>query len=301
MACYSPLHGYKGPVNENGKRPIVFRRPQGEGADERQEVPCGKCIGCRLKYAKDWAVRCMHEAATHQENCFITLTFDDVHLPDDLSLDVRHPQLFMKRLRQFRARRGLLSPMKYFFAGEYGGKLGRPHYHALLFGHDFADKRLKVERFGNRIYESSNLSDLWPFGFHSIGDVNFASASYVARYCTKKVTGKEADEHYVDRATGVLRKPEFTIMSRRPGIGASWFAKFKEDVYPADEVIVNARSTKPPRYYDNLLDKISPDDLELIKSKRTPTNWRDNTADRLRVKEEVVLAKMKNLVRPLEA
>lgn len=297
MACYSPLHAFKGPVNENGKRPVIWRAPAGS---EKQDIPCGKCVGCRLRYAKDWAIRCMHEASLYKENCFITLTFNEKCLPEDGSLSVRYVQLFMKRLRKRYPERKI----KYFFAGEYGAKVGRPHYHGLLFNHSFPDQRFVVERFGNRVYESPTLKDLWPFGFHSIGDITHASASYVARYCVKKVSGEEADEHYADKRTGVLRKPEFTVMSRGgrtgKGIAYDWFRKYKDDVFPSDEVIFNGKSVKPPRYYDNLLDKVEPDLIEDLKRLRAEkVLWSESTLDRLIVKEEVRKAALGKYVRPL--
>lgn len=293
MACYSPLPGFKGELNANGKRPVVWRAPAGT---EKQPVPCGKCVGCRLAYSKSMAVRCMHESQMHADNCFVTLTFNDDHLPPDSSLDVAHVQLFMKRFRKACDRK-----IRYFFAGEYGGRLGRPHYHGLIFGYDFPDRLLKMENAkGDKFYESQELSDLWPFGFHSIGDLNFATAAYVARYCLKKVVGKEADEHYVNRDTGVLRKPEFTVMSRRPGIGATWFDKYRSDVFPSDQVIVNGGVMKPPRYYDNLLDRDDPDLLESLKIDRAAkVSWKESTVDRLMIKEQVKLAQIKSLKRSL--
>jgi len=293
VACYSPLHGYVGEVNEKGSRPIAWKAPAGS---VRQVVPCGKCVGCKLQYAKNWAIRCIHESQMHERNSFITLTFDDDHLPADGSLDYGYFQDFMKRLRL-----SVDHPIRFFHAGEYGGKLQRPHHHALLFGHDFDDKIVKTVRNGNKFYESPSLGALWPMGFHSIGDVNYATASYVARYCVKKVNGEAADEHYVNRKTGVLLKPEFTTMSRRPGIGATWFKKFKSDVFPSDEVVMSGRPCRPPRYYDNLLDKEDPDLLESLKLKRAAkVSYSESTDERLRVKEEVKIAEVSKLKRTLE-
>lgn len=311
MACYSPLPGFRGEVNENGKRPVVWRAPAGT---EKQSIPCGKCVGCRLRYAKGMAIRCMHESQCHDSNTFITLTFDKEHLPEDNSLDVRHVQLFMKKLREYlsypacrlsdRKEFFVRTKVRYFFAGEYGGDRGRPHYHGLLFGYDFPDKVL-VDQFrsstGKKFYKSDELSKLWPQGFHSIADVNFATVSYVARYCLKKVSGEDSDEHYVDKSTGVMRKPEFTVMSRRPGIGSIWFDKYGCDVFPSDEVVFAGKSDRPPRYYDYLFDKKNPDLLESLKLKRfSKVVWSESTGDRLLVKEEVKLAQLKSFKRNLK-
>lgn len=300
MPCYSPLHGFKGEINENGRRPILWKAPFGS---ERQDVPCGKCVGCRLAYSKNMAIRCMHESEMHKDNSFITLTFDDDHVPKDGYVDIRHVQLFMKRFRKL-----VSKPLRYFFAGEYGGKYGRPHYHGLIFGYDFPDKVLVKERMGNRLYQSKELASLWPFGFHSVGDVSFASAAYVARYCVKKADGKHEyfrDENgkrmQVEKSTGVVQPAEFTLMSRNPGIGSTWFDKFRDDVYPSDFLVVNGGKAKPPRYYDYLLDKADSELLESLKLQRSQkVDWRESTLDRLMVKEEVKLAKIKSLKRTLE-
>lgn len=305
MACFSPLHAFRGPENANGKRPLIWKAPAGT---EKVAVPCGKCIGCRMTYARGMASRCMHEAQVHNENSFVTLTFDDEKLPDgyDGEVHIRDVQLFMKRLRKEYPRK----KVRYFFAGEYGGQRGRPHYHGLLFGHDFEDKKLEVTRFGNKVYSSESLSKLWPYGFHSIGQVTYASASYVARYCMKKVgqdltyyrdEGRDGEEKYqVDKKTGLTKVAEFTLMSRRPGIGASWFEEFQTDVFPSDEVILNGKSIPPPRFYDKLLEKVEPDLLEMIKSEREArVDMRENSDSRLAVKEEVVKKRMEKLVRCL--
>lgn len=190
MTCYSPLHGFKGPETAEGRSRILFKAPAGS---ERLDVPCGKCIGCRLDYSRGWAIRCMHEASLYENNCFVTLTYDDEHLPKDGNLHIEDFQKFVKRLRKEAFHDGI----RYFHAGEYGGDLGRPHFHAILFNCDFADKVHASSRRGNRLYASEALSALWPFGFHSIGDVTLASASYVARYCMKKA--EQPDKFFFSR------------------------------------------------------------------------------------------------------
>lgn len=205
-------------------------------------LPCGRCIGCRLERARQWAVRLLHESEMHEDSSFITLTYDDEHLPSNRSLSVPVTQLFMKRLRH---RVGV--PIRFFLCGEYGERLGRPHYHALIFGYAFPDKVLLSESNGVRLYRSEMLEDVWGFGFCSIGSVTFDSACYVAKYATKKVLGPKAAAHYGGRI------PEFLTMSRRPGIGNAWITKFQADVYPSDEVIIKEFPARPPRYYDNVL------------------------------------------------
>lgn len=257
MSCYHPLHAYRGKSKDVQKTQIAFKRSE-SWRGEKIELPCGQCIGCRLDRAKMWATRCVHEASLYDENSFITLTYNDEHLPKDGSLCLKHFQDFMKRIRKENAPKKI----RFFHCGEYGESFARPHYHALLFNHDFKDKKLFTRRNNIPIYTSESLSRLWPFGFNTIGEVNLESAGYVARYTLKKVTGIKQEEHYGSMV------PEYATMSRRPGIGKEWFDRFSGDVYPADRVVINGTYTRPPRYYDDLYSRKNPSDLALVKIMR---------------------------------
>lgn len=287
MSCYHPLDPSKFRIHKLTKPGML--------------VPCGQCLGCRLERSRQWAVRCMHEASLYERNCFVTLTYNQDHLPLSGSLDLSHFQLFMKRLRK-----KFGAGIRFYHCGEYGENLGRPHYHALLFNHDFEDKKYFSERNGHKVYTSGLLSDLWNMGHSVIGDVTFDSAAYVARYCMKKVTGEKKEVWY-----GPL-KPEYTTMSRRPGIGTGWYRKFRSDVYPHDRIFVNGGETRPPRFYDGLLEKEDPTLLSMIKSERSKNEKfvvidnhgllvSDSSERRLLVKEKVKRAEISGLVRPLEA
>lgn len=294
MPCFHPLRAIRG----GGGIKIV----SSDSAIYNLTLPCGRCRGCRLERSRQWAVRCMHEASLYEHNSFITLTYDDAHLPADLSLNHKHFQLFMKRLRK---RFG--SNIRYYMCGEYGSQLLRPHYHAILFNHSFNDLTLwKKSGSGEPLFRSKILESLWTYGFSSIGSVTFESAAYVARYIMDKQTGDDANIHYsvVDPETGEMtsRIPEYNRMSLRTGIGANWFNKFKSDVYPHDRVIVDGVKTKPPRYYDKLLARESQEQFNKIRDKRLldmQDNMSDNTRDRLLVKEAVTNAKLLLLKRGL--
>ena len=243
----------------------------------------------------------------HSENSFITLTYDDDHLPVDKSLDKRVFQLFMKRLRK-----ALDKKIRYFHAGEYGERFGRPHYHALIFGHRFNDRKfLKRTGSGFNIYTSNELASCWSFGYSSVGDVTFESAAYVARYCMDKITiseksndvmRKKYEDRYVDRKTGVVRIPEYTTMSRRPhGIGYGFFQKYKSDMYPFGTKVVNGVEVKTPRFYDKCYEDENPEGFRQLKSKRNSLiNVIENSMMRLLVKEECTLNKIAKLKRELE-
>lgn len=313
MTCYSPIKCYRSKeLSATGKRKLVFLEKYSNG--ETQEIACGQCIGCRLERSRQWAVRISNEASLYEKNCFITLTYSPEHLPADGSLDVRHFQLFMKKLR-FKYR----NKIRFFHCGEYGEKLGRPHYHACLLNFDFPDKRLiRTSDRGDQIYSSSSLDQIWGFGRTEIGSVTFESAAYVARYITKKVTGKLAASHYscVDVETGeiIQLKPEYTTMSRRPGIGQPWLEKFSGDVFNHDYLVTRSGvKIPPPRYYNNRYEVMNPEHYKKIKMKReqndanvygTDENKRrrlDNTEQRLQVRETVHKASVsQSLTRSLE-
>jgi hypothetical protein len=241
----------------------------------------------------------------HKNNCFITLTFSPEALAarkNPQSLDMREFQLFMKRLRK-KYGQGI----RFFHCGEYGEKNKRPHYHALIFGHDFKDKQLWNQKNGTKLYISDELKQLWPHGFSTIGEVTFESAAYCARYVLKKVTGDAAADHYTytDPETGevININSEYCTMSRKPGIGYNWLQKYKSDVYPHDYVVIRDKiKVKPPRYYDSLLSEF---ELKVIKEKRikeapeTIDNY-DENMERLWVREECKTLTVKQLIRELE-
>jgi hypothetical protein len=222
-------------------------------------------------------MRCVHEAALHEDNCFLTLTYEDRKLPESGSLDHKDFQDFMKRLR----RRYEPRKIKYYMCGEYGEDTKRPHYHACLFNFDFADKTIYKTQNGFNLYNSDTLHDLWGHGYCVIGDVTFDSAAYVARYIMKKINGDAADLHYGDL------KPEYNAMSN--GIGKEWFNKFKDDVFPGDFVVMNGKKVAVPKYYEMLLDKDDPDLLKLLKARRkyelTKIDEEELFAKRLDVKQ----------------
>lgn len=280
---------------------MVFDRKSGF-EDMRIDLPCGQCIGCRLERSRQWAVRCMHEAQMHEDNAFLTLTYSDGWLPPGGTLVKKDFQDFMKRYRDY------LSPRRisFYHCGEYGEQTFRPHYHALIFGHDFKDKKVYSKERDDYIYTSETLDSLWKMGECKIGAVTFESAAYVARYVMKKVTGEQAKNHYfgVDKDTGECYDllPEYATMSRNPAIGKRWLEKYQDDVYPRDEVIVRGHITRPPRYYDTQYEKSQGTILGRIKGSRKASaaaHADDQTIARLRTREKVKKAQISQLKRTL--
>ncbi len=266
------------------------------------QLPCGRCIGCRIDKSKQWAVRCVHEAQLYENNSFISLTYSDKHLPPDGGLCPRHFQLFMKRLRKY------FAPLtiRFYQCGEYGEQFGRPHYHALLFNLEFPDKEIFKINQGTPLYISPILEKIWGKGFCSIGEVNIKTAGYVSRYIMKKITGEPAHEHYtkINTDTGEIYQvePEYTTMSLRPGIGKGWFDKYKSDVFPGDFVVIDGKKFKTPKYYSELLRGLDPEEYEKIKAKRIENMEKhpeNHTPERLAVREICQQAKLTKLIRPL--
>jgi hypothetical protein len=304
MACTKPKIAYKSGLTENGKQKLVFNWKPGFKKEHEQLLPCGKCLSCKLDYAKEWALRITHEASLYWDNCFITLTYNDENLPEDKSVHRYEVQNFLKRLRKQIAPKKI----KVFYCGEYGDKNLRPHYHICIVNWDFPDKQyLRTSQSGHILYESALLDRLWQYkGFANIGDVTFESAGYVARYCLKKQKNK--DYTFVDgydEETGEITKmhnlnPEFIGMSQ--GIGKKWYEAFKGDT-DKDYLVQNGFKNKIPRYYDKLREKEDPDSLEVIKQKReqkAKENEKETTKKRLHAKGLVKQAQEKMLKRGLE-
>ncbi len=302
MACFSPLTGYRSRTpGKAGGFGIVFDRSKSNG--QVVEVGCGQCIGCRLDRSREWAIRCVHESQLYDENCFLTLTYAPEFLPEDCSLDKRHFQGFMKRLRRrFSGRR-----IRFFHCGEYGEELHRPHYHACLFNFDFPDKEVYKTVNGFELFTSRVLEETWRLGFCTIGAVTFETAAYVARYVMKKFYGDEAREHYLVclEETGELvqLQSEYVTMSRRPGIGRDWYERFKDDLFPSDECVIDGVIHKPPRYYEKLYQLEDPEGFLGVKRKRDEffrKHQADCTPERLLDREIVKAAQVGQLRRSLE-
>ena len=281
MPCVTPLKAYRG---EGGR--IVFDSKSG-WSDRPIELACGQCIQCRIKRSREWALRCVHEASMHPMSEFLTLTYRDQELPENMSLEVKDWQLFAKRARK------KLGPFRFYAVGEYG-ELGRPHFHAIAFGMDLKDRvKWKKSDSGEWAYRSPMLESLWTKGHCTTGYVNYKSAAYVSRYVMKKQTGKAAKEYYGDR------RPEFSVMSRRPGVGAGWFEKYGSEVFPSDEVVYEGRLHQAPKYY---LERLEDDLKTLVKSNRLQAASRraaDRTPERLKAIEKCSEARLSLLTRSL--
>ena len=295
MPCYRPIEGYR-----RADGAVSFRR-DGKTTGQLVTVPCGQCIGCRLDRAKGWAIRCVHESKQHDDNAFLTLTYDDDNLPYGNTLVPQHHTDFMKRYRK------KCGKLRFYMVGEYGEETSRPHYHYLIFGHQFEDRYLfNLSKSGEPQYRSPTLEKLWPYGHATIGELTYESAAYCARYALKKFSGDGQEEHYayVHPCTGeyIKREPEFARMSNRPGIGADWFEQFGTTDLEGDYIAFQGRKLKVPPYYDKLLERVDEFKLDIIKQNRRAKFRRhkaDNTRERLDDREKVVTHNLKRLKREL--
>ena len=298
MTCYHPWLACRGHGEKLG-RYVPFNSTWAIPGTEIW-LPCGQCIGCRLQRSREWAARCVFEASRHEHNCFITLTYAPECLPPDGSLHYEEFQAFIKRLRR-RVQYHSDLKIRFFMCGEYGEHFSRPHYHAIIFGYDFPDKVFWSRNNGHPLYRSPMLEELWPFGYCTVGDVTFESAAYVARYVTKKITGKDADDWYQGR------EPEFCQCSRKPGIARDWIEEYMNDVFPVDKVILaNNIMMRPPRYFDAVFKEYDDEAFEKIRDQRKARAKNlekkgELTRQRLKVKEQCKLMQTDKLKRGFES
>lgn len=294
MSCYHPVAAFRTATG------VSFSELRRDDAVGSIELPCGQCIGCRMRRATDWSLRCMHEATLWKENCFVTLTYGRDCVPANGSLEHRDFQLFMKRLR-----RRFVLPVRFYMCGEYGPVNGRPHYHACLFNVDFRSDRVQAGKSASGMvyYDSALLRELWSHGKVSVQDLSRETAGYCARYIMKKVLGPHSERAYdVVSEDGVVirRKPEYAAMSLKPGIGSRWFEKYWQDVFPLDAVVSEGRKFQVPRYYDKLLGArrvMYSDELEFARYLRALAVRGENTDSRRAVREVVHEARVKSLTR----
>ncbi|MBD5584332.1 MAG: hypothetical protein HDQ88_04565 [Clostridia bacterium] len=208
------------------------------------DIPCGKCEACKCNHAKEWALRCHLESLYHDQNCFITLSYNNENLPKNRSLELSDLQKFWKRLRKSLPKE---TKIKYFACGEYGPKTLRPHYHAIIFGYMPDDiKPWKKNHQRDQLYISEKIEKIWGKGYCIIGECNYNTAGYVARYCTKKLKNELKIKHN--------KAEEFIVMSRNGGIGISYYKEKKEEIWEDQGIYIkkpnkNASLESIPKFF----------------------------------------------------
>lgn len=301
MSCYKPLIRLYNPNDreQSGRVYSLARFSQLSGKQLRYEdlmynpkvmlIPCGQCIGCRIRQREDWTTRIELEARDYpkEEVWFITLTYDDEHVPGmiiktgEIMRKVQYTwkpgekrpssvqillyediQKFLKRLRK--AYRGKL---RYFVAGEYGEQTARPHYHMILYGWKPTDLENLYKIHHNGYYTSKWLADLWGMGQIQIAQAVPETYRYVAGYVTKKmyeIDGKKANAYYELGQT----KP-FACMSLKPGLGDHYYQEHKAEIWQQGYIqCTNGKQAQIPRYYEKQMEAENPERLWRIKQNR---------------------------------
>lgn len=195
----------------------------GEVLEPRIQVPCGRCIVCQNNRRDAWAARMELESRSSACTFFVTLTYDEEHCPEELS--VVDLQKFFRRFRKSHS-------IRYFAVGEYGGRFGRPHYHCICW---FSE-----------VYSLSEVREMvvscWSAGFVDVDEANLNRMRYCAKYTVKV---------HLDLPEG--KQAPFAIMSRRPGIGFDFFDSVKN--FDRSYILLSSgKRCQLPRY---LLSKLS--------------------------------------------
>lgn len=299
MPCYHPLKGIRQiAVNASTGKQSIKVVPYSYQGHYDLLLPCGQCVGCRLDKSREWADRILLELPYHESSYFVTLTYDDAHVPyseymldsdldglhvpfgkQDVVIDERGEvlnrvqkaqtlskrdfQLFFKRLRK-----SIDYPIRYFLAGEYGPSTLRPHGHAVIFGLKLDDlKYYKRNHNGDVLYTSDFMTKIWQNGHVVIGSVTWESAAYVARYCVGK-SYKPADYRAYDRFNMV--KP-FIVMSRKPGIGYQFYEDHKKEIFSDTKIAIPSSKGKlfyPSSYFKNLFAEEDPERAQELQDER---------------------------------
>ena len=181
------------------------------------QVSCGRCTACRINKRREWTGKMIMESLTHEHRqardmAFLTLTYDNDHMPlteaGEPTLDREETIRYRNRLRQ------IIGPFRYYFCGEYGHRTGRPHYHAILWGKGVLDDATLAQPWNNRHLLKKGERRTKPLGFISVRPFNTTRAAYVAGYTTKKITKDDDPDE--------TRLREFAQMSRHPPLGTEY-------------------------------------------------------------------------------
>lgn len=288
-----------------------------------QQIPCGKCIGCRLDYSREWANRGYLESLYHEENYFVTLTYDEdnINILDYVEdeegftytndgewngyLVPKDLQDFIKRLRK-------VGKFRYMACGEYGSQTERPHYHMIIFGLHLPKETFYNPKIINKniYYQNTIIESKWTAGISNICDANWNTTAYVARYITKKQNGVHSDQVYASKG----QTKEFFRVSLKPGIGEQYYREHWKEIYKNDQILIkNNKGTsvcKPPKYFDELYKREHPEEYKELQRRRRKEGENANLLkdqgtsllrqERLEVEERTKEQQGKQLRRTLE-
>lgn len=299
MTCYYPLKAYRTGVY--GDYDYSFKEPRKDVIFSELGYPCGVCVGCVKAHRSMWSMRLVHESYYHDVSAFLTLTYDDKHVPSG-EIPYDHFQSFRSRLRST-----LDFNIRYFVAAEYGSRTARPHFHAVIFGY-YPDDVVEISSGYSKLplFKSRRLLDLWGRGHVSCAPFSPATAGYVAGYVTKKVLVKDwrHQRRVAEEAFRAGREyiapsslPEYHKSSTRPGLGHDWLMQYHRDVLRDGYIVYSGHRVAIPRYYRKLLAKHWPDeyrDMVFNRDEHFAHFDPESTVARMDVREQVDYASVKN-------
>lgn len=243
MKCTSPrsVHPWTRAVLQGHPNPAIL-------------VDCGKCLSCRINKAREWTLRLNHEAQLAKTTYFLTLTYDEEHLPEGQNVCKADVESFISDLRK------ICGPgLRYFIGSEYGESPTsdhRPHYHGLFFNvpewiaESPCSGSLRVETRRGKSNSVSRVNtyfnDIWNKGFVTVGSFHPRRAGYLAHY-------------YVDKQDSPPGRTEnFSLMSRRPGIGNSYALSISDKLVAGSPLYGHTgRPVASPRYYRGVVQKLT--------------------------------------------
>lgn len=216
------------------------------------EVPCGRCLACRIKKRQEWVLRLTHELSYYQQSSFVTLTYNDAYLPiGEMGIPTLRKADLQKCIKRIRKALPADYRIKYFACGEYGDLTQRPHYHLILMGLGLTDEHKQI------------VMRSWPFcdwdneyiRRGSFGVAEADSVRYVAQYIDKKFSGDLAEEEYEEKG----REPVFRLLSQ--GLGLRYAQQNADQIRQQERITLNGVNQSIPRYYINKL-SINPEMLK---------------------------------------
>lgn len=219
------------------------------GRDEYIYHNCGRCPACCQNIRNDWVQRMKHEALTSDGCLFLTLTFDDEHLGQN-SVEKEEVQKFMKRFRYYAKNK-----IRYFAVSEYGKQFGRKHYHIILYNTDLTDNPFYAVSYDAKKGGFWCFCRAWqdlkqsPIGHCFVKIPTDNDFAYTAKYITKSRQSKQSKEY--NRNNG--KNPEFTLVSRCPGLGKKWLDFNFEKLLEKPFIKNKQFKMRLPRYYEDKL------------------------------------------------
>lgn len=270
--------------------------------ESKTSVKCGRCPPCKKAKSRDWQFRLYIEHKKSKYSKFLTLTYDDDHIPFIVengkyltNLKKSDLQSFIKRLRHvqdkyhlehsncknMRETRQKHPRIRYYGVGEYGDQTERAHYHLIIFN-------LEPEL-------HSQLNEIWRKGHVHIGTCNAKTIAYTMKYVLKQ----DIVQNPYSR-----RQEKFSIQSKRPFLGFQYLDTHKRYHITTQSTTVRDINGKkiplPAIYRDKIFSRFTKEKLnsELVKSMDDKFLKRElELVRKLGVPEKYYVEELKNYIR----